>query len=271
MRLPRNRRLRRLPIRSIVPNIITVLALCAGLTAIRFALQERWELAVVAIVVAAILDGLDGRLARLLKATSKFGAELDSLSDIVAFGVAPGIVLYTWSLHEAGGLGWIVVLVYGVSCALRLARFNIALEDPDRPAFMANFFTGVPAPGAAGLALLPMVLSFQGFEEIFRLPAVCGLYLVGVALLMISQLPTYSFKRLRVRRDYVLPVLMSVGLLAAFLVSYPWVMMAGVAVIYLASIPVSVRACRRLQREMKRASPVAEAEPETSTDAPAEE
>jgi CDP-diacylglycerol--serine O-phosphatidyltransferase len=208
MRLPRNRRLRPLPVRTIVPNILTVLALCAGLTSIRLALQDRWELAVVAIIVAGIFDGLDGRLARLLKATSKFGAELDSLSDIVAFGVAPGVVLYTWSLHEAGGLGWIVVLVFGVSCALRLARFNIAIEDPDRPAFMANFFTGVPAPGGAGLALLPMMISFQGFESVFRLPAVCGPFLVGVALLMISRLPTYSFKRLRVRRDYVLPVLM---------------------------------------------------------------
>lgn len=272
MRLPRNRGLRRLPIRNIVPNIITVLALCAGLTAIRFSLQERWELAVVAIIVAGILDGLDGRLARLLKATSKFGAELDSLSDIVAFGVAPGVMLYTWSLHEAGGLGWIVVLVYGVSCALRLARFNIALEDPDRPAFMANFFTGVPAPGAAGLALLPMLLSFQGFEAVFRLPAVCGPYLVGIGLLMISRLPTYSFKRLRVRRDYVLPVLMLVGLLAAFLVSYPWVLLAAVAVMYLVSIPISARACRRLQREMKPAPPVDEPEPkpEASADEPAE-
>jgi CDP-diacylglycerol--serine O-phosphatidyltransferase len=251
MRLPRNRRLRPLPVRTIVPNILTVLALCAGLTSIRLALQDRWELAVVAIIVAGIFDGLDGRLARLLKATSKFGAELDSLSDIVAFGVAPGVVLYTWSLHEAGGLGWIVVLVFGVSCALRLARFNIAIEDPDRPAFMANFFTGVPAPGGAGLALLPMMISFQGFESVFRLPAVCGPFLVGVALLMISRLPTYSFKRLRVRRDYVLPVLMLVGLLAALLVSYPWLLLTSVGTIYLASIPFSVSACRRLQREIK--------------------
>ena len=157
--------------------------------------------------------------------------------------------------------------------ALRLARFNIALEDPDRPAFMANFFTGVPAPGGAGLALLPMLLSFQGFEAIFRLPAVCGPYLVGVGLLMISRLPTYSFKRLRVRRDYVLPVLMLVGLLAAFLVSYPWVLLAGVAVMYLVSIPVSTRACRRLQREMKRVPPEGEPgpEPQASADESAEE
>ena len=252
MRLPRNRRLRPLPLRSLAPNILTVLALCAGLTAIHFALLERWQLAVLAIVVAGVFDGLDGRLARLLKGTTKFGAELDSLSDFVSFGVAPGVLLYNWSLRDVGGVGWILVLAFAVSCALRLARFNTALEEPDRPAFMRYFFTGVPAPGGGGLVLLPMMLSFQGFEAFFRLPVVIGPYLVLISFLMVSRIPTYSFKRIRVRREYVLPVLMLVGLLAAFLVSYPWLALTVLGVLYLATIPVSARAFRRMERESKR-------------------
>ena len=248
MWVPRNRRLRPLPLRSLAPNILTVLALCAGLTAIRFSLLERWELAVAAVVIAGILDGLDGRLARLLKGTSKFGAELDSLSDFVGFGVAPGVILYSWSLHQLGGVGWILVLAYAVSCALRLARFNTALDDPDRPVYMADFFTGVPAPCAAGLVLLPMMLSFQGFEANFRLPAVIGPYLVLISFLMVSRIPTYAFKRIAVRRQYVLPVLMLVGLLAAFLLSYPWLALTALGVLYFASIPASVRSHRRLAR-----------------------
>lgn len=246
MKVPRSRRFRPLPMRTLVPNSITVLALCAGLTAIRFALQARWEMAVAAIIVAGVLDGLDGRLARLLKGTSRFGAELDSLSDFVSFGIAPGVVLYTWSLQDAGGVGWIAVLVFGVSCALRLARFNTAIDDPDRPLYMANFFTGVPAPAGAGLALLPMMLSFQDLEEIFRLPVVIVPYLIGVAILMVSRLPTYSLKRIRVARDHILFALMAVGLFAALMISYPWTVLTAVGGLYLLSIPVSVRSCARL-------------------------
>lgn len=253
MKMPRNRRLKPLPLRSLAPNILTVLALCAGLTAIRFSLLERWELAVLAIVVAGILDGLDGRLARLLKGTTKFGAELDSLSDFVSFGVAPGILIYNWSLHQNSRVGWIVVLAFAVGCALRLARFNTALDDPDRPAYMSQFFTGVPAPGAAGLAILPMLLSFQGFEEFFRQPLVMGPHLLFVAFLMVSRIPTYAFKRIRVSREYVLPMLMAVGLLAAVVVSYPWLTMSVLGLAYLGSIPFSVRAFRRLKRESARA------------------
>ena len=265
MKMPRNRRLKPLPLRSLAPNILTVLALCAGLTAIRFSLLERWELAVLAIVVAGILDGLDGRLARLLKGTTKFGAELDSLSDFVSFGVAPGILIYNWTLHHNSRVGWIVVLAFAVSCALRLARFNTALDDPDRPAYMSNFFTGVPAPGAAALAVLPMILSFQGFEEFFRQPLVMGPHLLVVAFLMVSRIPTYAFKRIRVSREYVLPLLMAVALLAAVVVSYPWLTMSVLGFAYLGSIPLSVRAFRRLRRGSAVAAEAAEAVDEEET------
>ncbi len=255
MRMPRSRRLRPLPLRSLAPNILTVLALCAGLTSIRFSLLERWELAVLAIVLAGVFDALDGRLARLLKGTTKFGAELDSLSDFVSFGVAPGLLVYIWSLDEIGGAGWIVVLAFAVSCGLRLARFNTAMDDPDRPVFMTYFFTGVPAPAGGGLALLPIMLSFQGYDAVFRLPAVIAPYMVLVAFLMISRIPTYSFKRIRVRRNQVLPVLMLVALLAAFLVSYPWLTLTAIGVLYLLSIPLSFRSYRRMLRDHRRGAP----------------
>ncbi|MBT3535221.1 MAG: phosphatidylcholine/phosphatidylserine synthase, partial [Rhodospirillaceae bacterium] len=154
----RNRRLRELPVNSLIPNILTVLALCAGMSAIRFAMQDKWELAVAAIIVAGILDGLDGRMARLLKGATKFGAELDSLSDFIAFGVAPALVIYLWSTEVLGGIGWIAGLAYSTCCALRLARFNTALDDPDRPAWASYFFTGMAAPAGACMVLLPMAI-----------------------------------------------------------------------------------------------------------------
>lgn len=251
MRVPRNPRIRPLPVRSLAPNILTVLALSAGLTAIRFALLGRWELAVAAVVVAGIFDALDGRLARLLKGTTKFGAELDSLSDFVSFGVAPSIVLYTWTLQSFRGVGWILVLIFSVSCALRLARFNTAMDEPDQPSYRTNFFIGVPAPAAAGLALLPMMLHFQSESSFFREPVVNGPYLLLIAFLMVSRVPTYSFKRLRVRRNYVLPMLLAVALLGALVASYPWFVLTVVGLLYSASIPFSARAWRRLQREHK--------------------
>ena len=241
----RTQRLRSLPVNNLIPNILTILALCAGLTAMRFALAEKWQLAVVAIIIAAILDGLDGRLARLLKGTSKFGAELDSLSDFVSFGVAPGFVLYRWNLAELGGVGWIVVLAFAVCMALRLARFNTALDDPHKPTWAANFFTGMPAPAAGGLALLPMVLSFQYGDAVFRMPVVAAAFTIFLSFMMVSQIPTYSFKKLTVRREYVLPVLLVVGLAAAVLASYPWLTLTVMALVYLASVPLSVRSFRR--------------------------
>jgi len=248
MNAPR-RRFRDLPINRMIPNVLTILALCAGLTAIRFALLERWEAAVIAIVVAGVFDGLDGRIARMLGQTSKFGAELDSLSDFISFGVAPAVIIYFWSLHDVGSVGWAVVMLFSVCCALRLARFNTRQERPDRPVWASRFFTGVPAPAAGGLALLPMMLSF-GFETtIFRSPAMTGIVLVAVAALMVSQLPTFSLKAERIPHHYVLPILLAVGLTAAFLASAPWLTLTAIALVYLGSVPVSLRLYRRLRAE----------------------
>ena len=241
----RNRRLRELPVNSLIPNILTVLALCAGMSAIRFAMQERWELAVAAIIVAGILDGLDGRMARLLKGATKFGAELDSLSDFIAFGVAPALVVYMWSTEALGGVGWVAGLAYSTCCALRLARFNAALEDPDRPAWANLFFTGMAAPAGAYTALLPLTVSFQIGDGFLREPALMALWLLAVAFMMISRIPTYSFKRVRVKREMVLPVLVVVGIGAAVLASYPWFVLSILGVLYLGSIPFSYRAQKR--------------------------
>ena len=251
--LRRRYRPRGLPVNSLIPNVLTVLALCAGMTSIRFALQERYELAVIAIVVAAVLDGLDGRVARLLKGATKFGAEMDSLSDFVCFGVAPALLAFLWSTHELGGFGWMASLAFGTCCALRLARFNTALDDPDRPAWAGKFFTGVAAPAGAGFAMLPLAVSFQ-LGDAVRIPELMSIWLLVVALLMVSRIPTYSFKGLRVRREQVLPVLVVVGIVAAMLVSYPWFVLSTIGFAYLASIPFSVVRYRRYERSVSGAA-----------------
>ncbi|MBI2242271.1 MAG: CDP-diacylglycerol--serine O-phosphatidyltransferase [Magnetospirillum gryphiswaldense] len=248
-RLIRPPKLPGLSINTLIPNILTVLALCAGLTSIRFALHGKWQHAVVAIVLAAILDGLDGRVARLLQGTSKFGAELDSLSDFVSFGVAPAMVLYFWTMQGAGGFGWAMVLLFVVCCALRLARFNTMLGNADLPPYAYNFFTGIPAPAAAGVVLLPMVASFEFGEEFFAQPVVVSVFLAGVAFLMVSTIPTFSFKKVRIPNAWVLPVLLIVGVLAAFLVTEPWLTLVVVGFAYLGMIPFSIRAFRRLKRQ----------------------
>ncbi|MBA5779387.1 CDP-diacylglycerol--serine O-phosphatidyltransferase [Stappia sp. F7233] len=240
-----------MPLRLVLPNLVTLLALCAGLTAIRMALEARWEMAIGAIVLAAFLDAMDGRLARLLKGTSKFGAELDSLADFVNFGVAPALILYSWLLHEVRSLGWIAALVFSISAALRLARFNVSIDDPDKPAWSVNFFTGVPAPAGALTALLPVYMEFVGvlphWEEFAPVVAV---YVVVVGLLMVSRLPTFSGKKLgtRIRRDLVLPLFVLAVLFVALLVSYPFeVLMVG-SIAYLVSI---IFAWRSYQRYLK--------------------
>jgi CDP-diacylglycerol--serine O-phosphatidyltransferase len=242
-------RLPGLSINKLIPNILTMLALCAGLTAIRFGLHGKWEAGVMSILLAAVLDGLDGRVARMLHGTSKFGAELDSLSDFVSFGVAPAMLLYLWTMQSAGSLGWALVLLFSVCCALRLARFNTMIGEPDLPSYAYNFFTGVPAPAAAGLVLLPMIASFQTEGSFFANPAVNAVFLVGVSFLMVSKIPTFSGKRFRVPHAYVLPVLLLVGILTAFMVTTPWTTISIVGVLYLGSIPVSVRAYSRLRRQ----------------------
>ena len=249
LRRRERRRVRPLPFNSLVPNILTVLALSAGMTAIRFALQERWEAAVLAIVAAVVLDGLDGRLARLLKGATKFGAELDSLADFIAFGVAPAFIVYLWAIHLLGGIGWVVALGFATCCALRLARFNTALEtDVEEPNWSKDFFAGVAAPAAGGFALMPVVASFLFGDVVFRQPILTAAWLVLIAYLMISRIPTFSFKRLRIGREYVLPTLVVVCLTAAVTVTYPWVAYTLVGVGYFVSIPYSFHYQRRLRR-----------------------
>lgn len=234
-------RLRPPPLRNLLPNILTVLGLCAGLTAIRFGLEGRFEFAVYAILVAALLDALDGRVARMMQGQSKFGAELDSLADFFNFGVAPVLILYTWSLDALGGLGWVAVLGYAVACALRLARFNVTADDPDRPSWASSFFIGVPAPAGAGLVMLPLYMDFANVTTFNTWPSLVAIHIAVVAFLMVSSLPTFSGKRLRLsaRRDRALPVLLGVALTAALAISYPWAVLIAIALLYVATLPLS--------------------------------
>jgi len=246
----RRRRLRARPLIHLVPNMFTVLSLCAGLTSIRYALDQRFELAVALIVVAGVLDGLDGRSARLLKITSKLGAQLDSLADFLSFGVAPALLVYLWSLNQVKAVGWALVLLFATCCALRLARFNTELEEPDRPAWTSRFFTGMPAPAAAGCVLIPMLMSFALHAEWPRIFALNALVTVFVALMMVSKVPTFSIKMamVRVKPEWVLPTLIFVGLFVAALSSAPWLTLLAVGLVYLASLPVGVIAASRLRR-----------------------
>jgi CDP-diacylglycerol--serine O-phosphatidyltransferase len=240
----RRRRFRPIPVRMLVPNVITLLAICAGLTAIRLSTEGRMELAVAAIVFAAILDGIDGRVARMIKGQSKFGAELDSLADFVNFGVAPGLILYFWQLHDLNNVGWIAAMIFAISGGLRLARFNATMDDPNKPAFAANFFTGVPAPAGAITVLLPIYLAFVGSPQP---PAVLtALYTLLIAILMVSRLPVFSGKttRMRVAPEMVLPVFVSVVFFIALLISYPWYILSIGSVCYLLSLPVGWRSYR---------------------------
>ena len=246
----RERRLRELSLTRLTPNIVTLLALCAGLTAIRFALLADWRNAVIAICVAGVFDASDGRLARLLGASSRFGAELDSLSDVISFGVAPAVILFIWCMQDAGSIGWALVLLYCVCVALRLARFNTRLEDP-KPPWAGRFFTGVPAPAGAGLVLLPMMLSFQDWTRpgLFSHWSLNAIVIVTVSMLLVSTVPTFSFKRAKVPRRGVLPLLLLVGLSAAFLVGAPWATLTIIGLAYASSIPLSIAAYRKMARE----------------------
>lgn len=242
-----NRRLRSDSLTRLIPNMLTVLALCAGMSAMQFALVGSWERAVLAIVAAGVLDGLDGRIARALGATSRFGAELDSLSDFVSFGVAPAFVVYLWSLQGAGRFGWALVLLFGVCCALRLARFNTAsISDEVTPDWTKNFFVGVPAPVAGGLALLPLVLGLETESAIFAHPAINGLTLICVSALMISRVPTLAVKQVRIAPRARVFVLLGIGAFAAFMISTPWTTIAVAGAAYLISIPYAMVLHRRL-------------------------
>jgi CDP-diacylglycerol---serine O-phosphatidyltransferase len=235
----RRRRFRRIPVRTLVPNVITLLALCAGLTAIRLAGEGRLEWAVAAIVFAAALDFMDGRVARLLKGTSRFGAELDSLADFVNFGVAPAIMLYFWDLHQLGHAGWIAAMVLAICTGLRLARFNVMAEDPDRPPWAANFFVGMPAPAGAITALLPIYMYFLGVPRMSFMAPVTLVYTLAIAFLMVSRLPVFSGKRVgkRVAPELVLPIFVFVVLFFALLIAYPWPVLTIGTLLYLGSLP----------------------------------
>jgi len=243
----------------LVPNALTTLALCAGMNAIRFAIQHRWEAAVIAIVVAAILDVLDGRTARLLNAQSKFGAELDSLSDVVCFGVTPAILLYLWGLHAAGNFGWLASLSFSICAALRLARFNSTLGENNPRLRAGMFFTGVPTPAGAGLALLPMIIDFELDLGVADHPVVVGIWTMATALLMVSRLPTFSLNGLRVRQR--MPVLAIIGIAAGAMVNAPWATLTCVGIAYMISLPLTALRYNRLIRsgaasEEPKAAPV---------------
>lgn len=252
----RRRKFRRVPrlkghtMQKLIPNLITVGALSVGLTAIRFAFEGEWKYAVSALLLSAILDALDGRMARLLKSASNFGAELDSLSDVIAFGVAPAIILYLWTLSGGDGYGWIASLYFTVCCALRLARFNTSLGK--LPPYAYNYFTGVPAPAGAALAILPLVASFEFGDAIARHPVVVGCWLVVVGSLMVSRLPTYSFKRIKVPQQYVVVLLVAAGLVVAGLASTPWRTLTALALVYIMLIPFAGLSYLRLRREAER-------------------
>src|SRR6266702_6449898 len=245
------RRFRLIPVRTLLPNLITLLALCAGLTAIRLAVEDKLEWAVAAIVFAAMLDGVDGRLARMLKGTSRFGAELDSLADFVNFGVAPALMLYFWGLHELGNAGWIAAMVFAISTGLRLARFNVMADDPNKPAWAANFFVGVPAPAGAIIVLLPIYVHFLDLPAVSFRASLTFLYTLAIAFLMVSRLPVFSGKRVgkRVAPEMVLPVFVAVVLFFALLVAYPWVVLTLGTLLFLASLPFGVISYRDYERK----------------------
>lgn len=234
--------------RALLPNAVTALALCFGLTGLRFAVGAEWDKALGAIVFAGILDAIDGRIARLLKAQSRFGAELDSLSDVIAFGVAPALVMFLWSLADAPQFGWIAALALALACALRLARFNSQLDDNDQPHKSAGFLTGVPAPAGAGLAFVPVYLWFVTGEELFRSWYLTVPWVLFVAVLMISSIATYSWSSLRIRRSSRLFAIAGIGLLGAALVTNPWITLLVIAALYLAMLPFSIASYARVRR-----------------------
>ncbi|MEJ2227868.1 MAG: CDP-diacylglycerol--serine O-phosphatidyltransferase [Alphaproteobacteria bacterium] len=261
-------RKRSVPLRSLIPNIVTLMALCVGMTAIRFAIEGQFEMALAAIAIAAVLDGLDGRMARLLKASSRFGAELDSLSDFVSFGVAPAVVLYMWGFTGLHSLGWIMAMIFAIAAALRLARFNVAIDAPDKPSWEGAYFVGVPMPAGAILLLLPLYLEGLGLSKSVMIPPVLAAYELLIAVLMVSHLRTFSGKLVgkRVTREYIAPVIAVVVALAAVLVTYPYLSLSVGCLIYLACVPVAMRQ----YWEQERTLGISAEEPETAKAQPAE-
>lgn len=261
---PKTRRFKPVPMRLLLPNFITLLSLCSGLTGMRLAIENKLELAVVAIFVAAILDGLDGRIARMMKGTSRFGAELDSLADFVSFGVTPAVILYFFSLHTLHAPGWIIVLLFACASALRLARFNVMIDDPNRPAWQKDFFVGMPAPAGALTVLLPVYLHLVGIAHPQGSAVLEAVYILFIAFMMISRIPTYAGKTLgsRVPRSAVVPLFILVVAFVALLATMTFEMLALMTLIYLACIPLMVR--RYHQLAAMDAAPVAPVPPAQS-------
>lgn len=248
--IPRGMR-RGITLRMVAPNAVTAMALCCGLTGVRYAVAGRWELAVTLIIIAGILDGLDGRIARLLRGESRFGAELDSLSDSIAFGVAPALILYLWALHAMPKFGWIFALAHALSCALRLARFNANIDADEQPHKSAGFLTGVPAPAGAGLAFVPLYLWLVTGEDIFRAWYVVAPWVAFTAFLMISNIATYSWSALRLRKRIRLEAIAVAGLLAALLITDPWLTLLCLSAAYVATIPFGVMSYARVRKQQQ--------------------
>jgi CDP-diacylglycerol--serine O-phosphatidyltransferase len=243
----RGPRLREIPLRLVVPNLITVLAICAGLSGVRLAFEDRFELAVGMVLLAAFLDGIDGRVARMMKATSKFGAQMDSLADIVNFGVAPALVLYSFVLDQAHSLGWIAVLIYVIAAGLRLARFNVMIDREIKAKWQTEFFVGVPAPMGALLVLLPVYLVFVGVPMTATFAYAASAYTMLIGYLLISRLPIWSGKseNSRIRRDMVLPMILIVVLYVTLLMSFTWEVLVVTVAAYLIFLPFSARLWHR--------------------------
>jgi len=241
LKLPKNK-LKEIPFRKLVPNIVTMLALCSGLTSIRYSVQEDWGKAILFIFLAGILDGLDGRLARMLKASSKFGAELDSLCDFVSFGIAPAILMFQWCLFDLPKIGWFFCLLYSMGMAMRLARFNTMLEDDTIPPYWSHYFTGVPAPAAAAMATMPILITFDftEAEPFLRTHLFCSIWMLIVAYLETSRIPTISLKKTRIKTEYMIPLAFCVALLATFLFTQTWLTFGVLIILYALSIPFSV-------------------------------
>jgi len=240
----------------VIPNLLTLLGLCAGLTAIRCGLDAQWKRAVLLVLVAGIIDGLDGRIARLLKAVSRFGAEFDSLADFCCFGIAPALILYLWSLRGAGRYAYMPCIMFAVCMALRLARFNAALEGAPKPAYAQSFFTGVPAPAGAVVVLFPMFVSLEATDmnwpwlaALAQHPLFVAAMLIGTALLLVSTLPVWSFKNFKVPTALVLPLLLTTGMMTALLLADPFAALALCGLVYLGMLPFSLRSFRRLRAE----------------------
>ena len=250
---PAARERRGIPLRALVPNAVTALALCSGLSGVRFALAGNWEQAVFFVLLAAVLDGLDGRIARMLRGQSRFGAELDSLSDVIAFGVSPAIIIYLWALQHMPrpGIGWVFALAYAVCAALRLARFNANIDVEHQPHKSAGFFTGVPAPAGAGLMLLPVYLSLasDSARDWLAEPYLIAVWTAVCAFLMVSNIATFSWTSMRLRRNVRFSALVVIAVVAGALVSAPWETLSLLAVVYAASIPFSIVAYQRVKRQ----------------------